>query len=56
MMRPFSGPSALRFATARYHFRESLFALPALVLVIGIAAAELLPISTTSSAWTLRCR
>ncbi|WP_418768522.1 DUF2254 family protein [Mycobacterium neumannii] len=40
-MRPFGGPSALRFATARYHCRESLFALPALVLVIGIAAAEL---------------
>ncbi|KUI45419.1 hypothetical protein AU197_13865 [Mycobacterium sp. IS-1590] len=39
-MRLFSRPSALRFATARYHFRESLFALPALVLVGGIALAE----------------
>ncbi|WP_238382090.1 DUF2254 domain-containing protein [Mycobacterium neumannii] len=40
MMRPFSGPSALRISTALYHFRESLFALPALVLVGGIALAE----------------
>nr|CRL72458.1 hypothetical protein CPGR_02311 [Mycolicibacterium malmesburyense] len=40
MMRRVAPRSALLFSTARYHFRESLFALPALVLLSGIAVAE----------------
>ncbi|WP_197415996.1 DUF2254 domain-containing protein [Mycobacterium sp. GA-1199] len=39
MRRP-APRSALRISTALYHFRESLFALPALVLLGGIALAE----------------
>lgn len=40
MMRGPAWPSALRISTALYRFRESLFALPALVLVGGIVLAE----------------
>ncbi len=39
-MRPRAPRSALRISTALYNFRESLFALPALVLVAGVVFAE----------------
>ncbi|WP_326547641.1 DUF2254 domain-containing protein [Mycolicibacterium sp. ND9-15] len=39
-MRHTATPSAMRISTALYNFRESLFALPALVLVGGIVLAE----------------
>ncbi|WP_006245828.1 DUF2254 domain-containing protein [Mycolicibacterium tusciae] len=40
MTRRIEWPSALRISTALYNFRESLFALPALVLVGGVVLAE----------------